>query len=551
MTATTTRPSRETDAAGSGGRPLAGLGSLVRFDLRRDRIRIPLWLATVTVLTVATAGAYADLYPTAAARQQAGEALATPAGLAMTGPVEYLAADHFGALMGLQMLGFTAVLAAVMSVLLVVRHTRAEEQTGRAELIRANVVGRHAHLGAALVCAVVANLGLGLLLWVGLGALGLEGMTWSGSLLYGVAHAAVGITFAGVAGVTAQVTEHARGASGMALSLVGLAYVLRATGDAGGGALSWLSPIGWAQGTYVYVTNRWWPLLLLAAATVVTVAIAVALSTRRDVGAGLRQTRPGAARASGALAHPIGLALRLHRGLLLGFATVLLLLGIAYGSILGELDAMLGSVEGIDEALAAVGGATPVESFLSLIMTLLAVFASVYVVLAALRARSEETAGRAEPLLATGLSRRHWLASHLAVAMIGGTGGLLLAGLGLGGTGALVLDDAALVPRLLGAALAYVPALWVTGGVAAALYGLAPRAATLAWVVPAYAFVVGYFGQLLQFPEWTGTLSPFAQVPQLPAEELTLAPLLVLLAIAAGLVAVGLFGFRHRGVNVT
>ncbi len=37
--------------------------------------------------------------------------------------------------------------------------------------------------------------------------------------------------------------------------------------------------------------------------------------------------------------------------------------------------------------------------------------------MAALRPRTEENAGRAEPLLATGLSRNHWLGSHLAIAL--------------------------------------------------------------------------------------------------------------------------------------
>lgn len=549
MTSTTTTTATRTHApAGrtATGSSLAGTPTLIRFVLRRDRIRIPVWLGALTLGTVATAASFGDLYRTAADRQVVAQTMNTPAGLAMTGPSRYLADYNFGSMMGHQMLGFTAVLVALMSVLMVVRHTRAEEETGRAELVRATVVGRHAHMTAAVTVTVATNLVLAALLAASLGGAGIEGFTWGGSLLYGAAHAAVGVALAGVAAVTAQVTEHSRGATGMAIAAIGLAYLLRAAGDVGSGALSWLSPIGWAQATHVYVDNRWWPLLPAVALAAALVAAAFVLSSRRDVGSGLRKARPGRAAASAALTRPLGMALRLHRGMLVGFAFAMALLGASYGSVLGDAEEMLGSIEMMRQAVAEIGGASMAESFASMVMMVIAVIASVYAVLAALRPRTEENDGRAEPLLVTGLSRARWLGSHLAVALLGGAGVLLLAGLGFGATGALTVGDAGLVPELLAASLAYVPALWVTVGVAVALFGLLPRATVLAWIVPLYAFVVGYLGEILQFPDWMSGLSPFGNVPQLPADEASAAPLVILTAIAAALVAVGIAAFRRR-----
>jgi ABC-2 type transport system permease protein len=481
--------------------------------------------------------------------------MSSPAGLAMTGPQHYLENYHFGSMLSHQMLGFMAIMVGLMSVLLVVRHTRAEEETGRAELVRANVVGRHAHLTAALGVVAATNILLALLIAASLGGLGLENVTWSGSLLYGTAHAAAGLVFAGVAAVCAQITEHSRGASGLALAVVGIAYVLRAAGDTGGGSdtsgLSWLSPIGWTQATWAFLENRWWPLLLALALAAVLVGVAVELSTRRDVGAGLRQPRPGAAAASNLLATPIGLALRLHRGLMIGFAVAMLLLGMAYGSILGQAEDMLAGIDVFQDAIAEIGGSTVAESFASMIMVIVAIIASVYVVLAALRARAEENAGRAEPVLATAVSRIRWLASHLVVVMIGSAVMMLAAGLGFGVSGAASTGDTALVGTLVGAALAYLPALWVAAGFAILLVGFAPKVAMLAWLVPLYSFVVSYLGQLLQFPQWTNNLSPFGHVPQLPADEPAATPLVVLTALAAVLVAGGLLAFREREVNVT
>jgi ABC-2 type transport system permease protein len=548
-TATATRapaPAR----SGTGGRALAGTGTLIRFDLRRDRIRLPVWIAALFLGTLSTANNYKTLYADPQDRASVVTTMDSPAGLAMTGPRHYLDDYGFGAMMGHQMIGFMAVMVGLMSILVVTRHTRNEEETGRAELVRSAAVGRHAHLAAALTVAAGANTVLALLLAAGLGGLGIDGIDSGGSLLYGFTHAAVGMVFAAVAAVTVQITAHTRGASGMALAVIGIAYVLRAAGDAGGNdTLSWLSPIGWAQRTYVYVDDRWWPLLLCLVLAVLCAGAGFVLSTRRDVGAGLRASRLGSPVASDALSTPLGFALRLHRGMLIGFGAGLFLMGAMYGSILGDAEDMLKNIDQIQEALQKIGGATTAESFASMVMIIIAVVASVYVVMAALRPRAEETGGRAEPLLATGLSRGRWVGSHLAVAMAGGTALLLLAGLGFGLSGAASASDGGLFLGLLGAALAYAPALWVTVGVAVVFFGWFPRASAAAWVVPVYAFVVGYLGRLLQFPDWMHNLSPFGHVPQLPAAEMSWTPMLVLTLLAAGLVWVGLEGFRRRDLE--
>ncbi|MBC7267448.1 MAG: ABC transporter permease [Streptomyces sp.] len=534
----------------TGGNTLAGTRTLLRFALRRDRIRLPVWVLALFLGTLVTAQNYKTLYPDAEDRANVAETMDSPAGLAMSGPRHYLDDYNFGAMLAHEMIGFMAVLVGLMSVLIITRHTRAEEETGRAELIRSTVVGRHAHLASALTVAVLANLALAVLLAVGLSGLGMDGIDASGSVLYGVTHAAVGIVFAAVAAVTVQITAHSRGASGMALAVIGLAYVLRAAGDSGdNAALSWLSPIGWAQRTYPYVDDNWLPLLLCLALAVACAAAGFVLSTRRDVGAGLRPEKLGSPVASATLATPLGFALRLHRGMLIGFGSGLFLMGVMYGSILGDAESMLEDIDQIQEALEQVGGATITESFASIVMVVLAVVAAVYVMMAALRPRAEETAGRAEPLLATGLSRSRWVGSHLAVAMGGGTFVLLLAGLGFGISGAASTGDAGLLWELLGAALAYAPALWVSVGVAVVLFGWFPRATSAAWIVPVYAFVVGYLGQILQFPDWMNNLSPLGHVPQLPAADMSWTPLLLLTLIAAGLVWLGLLGFQRRDLE--
>jgi ABC-2 type transport system permease protein len=548
-TATTkARPTAaEHDARGSGN-ALAGTGTLLRFAIRRDRIRLPVWILVLWLSSLSSVSNFESTYPEPADRAELADNLNSPAFLAISGPERYLSDYNYGSMAAHQLIGFFAIFVAMMSIFTVVRHTRAEEETGRAELLRANVVGRHAHLTAALTLAVLANLLLAVLVATSMGSLGMEGMTTSGSWLFGAVYAAVGILFAGVAAVTVQITPFSRGSSGAAMSVVGAAYVLRAAGDAGSDTLSWLSPIGWAQRTYVYVDDRWWPLLLEFGVGLAAIGVAFALSTRRDVGAGLRPPRPGRPTATDELARPLGFALRLQRGVLIGFCAGLLLFGMMYGSILGEAEKMIEDNEQLRETVEQLGGSVA-ESFASVIMSFLAIITAAFVVMAVLRARSEETSGRAEPVLATGLSRPRWAGSHLAVSLAGGTAVMLFGGLGFGLAGAASVEDGELFWKLTGASLAYTPALWVTGAIALVLFGWLPRFSAAAWALPAYSFFVVYLGELIEMPDGLTNFSPLGHVPQVPAAEMNWTPLLIMTALAAVLTWLGLAGFRRRDLE--
>ncbi|MBT8227421.1 MAG: ABC transporter permease [Dactylosporangium sp.] len=549
MTAATETRSAPPVARPPASNVLTGTGALLRFNLRRDRIRIPAWLGVITAIQVAGTSSYPDLYPTQADRQTQATIMAdNPAMRAMTGPGYGLDDYTFGAMMTNEYLGIMVVIVALMSVFLMVRHTRTEEETGRAELVRASVVGRYAQLTAAMATVALANVTLGTLIAVGMGGLGIETIDWSGSLMFGAAYASVGLVFAGIAAVVAQLSEYARAASGLAGALIGVAYAVRAVGDTADNGLSWLSPIGWAQASAPYVYDRWWPLGLALVVTGVLVAVAFALSGRRDIAAGLRAGRGGAAAASGLLGTPQGFAWRLQRASVLWWSFAMLLSGLAYGSAVDVMEEYADN-EVIQQMVEGLGGATLTESWLSMIIALLAIVCTVFAIIAALRPRREETSGRAEAVLATAVSRTRWVATHVLIALAGGAGLLLVVGLGLGGGAAIASGDGDYVWTVLAAALAYAPALWFTASLAVALFGLAPRAIGLVWVLLGYAVFIVYFGGLLDLPNGLLDLSPYTHIPRMPASDFAALPLIMLTVIASGLLAIGLVGFRRRSID--
>ena len=124
------------------------------------------------------------------------------------------------------------------------------------------------------------------------------------------------------------------------------------------------------------------------------------------------------------------------------------------------------------------------------------------------------------------------------------TVGSAAAGAGTGLSYGIAIHDLGQVPRMAGATLAQVPAVWVLIGVEALLFGLVPRATAVVWAVLGWCAVVVFFGTVLDLPDWMLDLSPFRHVPQLPAAPFELLPLVVLSAVAAALTAAGAVAAR-------
>ena len=528
---------------------VTGVGPLVRLAVRRDRVLLSVWAVLLAGMAGLSASATVGLYPDLASRVQAAQNInATSSLVGLYGRIYDVTA--LGALATIKLGGFGAALLGVLGLVLIVRHTRAEEEAGRLELVGAGVVGRYAALTAALLVTTTALVAIGALTS---GALIAAGLPSSGSIAFGLSWAGTGIAFAAVGAVAAQMTTSARGAIGAAGATLGLAYLLRGIGDSsdpdGLRWLSWLSPVGWAQQVRPYAGDRWLLLTPLLALAVATSAVAYVLLARRDLGAGLLTDRPGPATAPAGLRSPLGLAWRLHRVALAAWLVAFLLVGIVVGNIASDVGGLLNSAQARDMILRLGGRHGLTDAFLAAEFSIVGVLASVYGVQAAMRLRVEETALRAEPLLATAVSRARWTASHTVVAVLGTTALMVGAGLGAGTAYAAHTGDSAQIGRVLGAALVQLPAVWVLTGVVVAAFGLAPRFVAAGWAALAIFLLIGQLGAIFEFPQWVMDLSPYTHVPRLPGGPFGPTPMLWLLGIAAALTGVGFASFRRRDLG--
>lgn len=539
MTTATTTTGHFAVRTGGGTRQLAGTGTLLRFALRRDRMMIPVWVAVNALMILSMPNTLENLYATPADRADLVQDTATNASFrALIGPVF---GDSIGALTAWRVGVYAGALAAVLSMLLVVRHTRDEEESGRQELVASGMVGRRASLTAALLTAAVANAVLAVLVTAGL-----AGQGASGALAFGLGLAGVGMVFATLAAIVAQFTESARLARGLTAGLVGAAFVLRAAGDSasddGSSALTWVSPLGWLENLRPFAHERWWVLLLFAGATVVQGVVAYQLAGRRDVGMSFLPARPGPA--DGRLGTAGALAWRLQRGSVLGWSIGFFLAGVVYGGLTDGVADLVGDNDNAREIFQRMGGQSGItDAFLASMVGMLGLIAALYVVASVLRLHGEETSMRAEPLLANAVGRLRWAAGHLVIAFAGSALIMLLAGLGF------AVGYGKQLGPILGACLVQLPAVWVVGGLAVLLYGLLPRAAMAAWGVAGAILLIGWVGPALDVPQAVLDLSPFGHLPKLPGGGMEWGPVLALTGLAVVLVAGGLAGLRRRDMT--
>ncbi|RSM81218.1 ABC transporter permease [Kibdelosporangium aridum] len=512
-----------------------GTWPLVRHNLRRDRLTASVWVLLVPAMVVGTAKQYEEAFPTPQARAEFAAEVKTNTALnAFTGQLH---GDGLGNLALWKIGDIALMLVGLMAVLTVIRHTRAEEERGSVELLR---VGRFALLTASLVETVGLSILIGLL-----SAGAMAGFGVAGAGAFGAGIAAVGCVYAAVAALSAQLTERARTANAIAGAVLGVGYILRFVADGSGVLwLRWLSPTGWAHLVQPYGGNRWWVVAVPVGFAILTAATAYWLAAHRDFGAGVVPAKPG--RAGG----HANLPWRIHRGQLLGWTAAFVIVGLATASVAGGMRDMAdrsGTVaQEFFKRYAMTPDADVADAFIWLIILSFGYIAALYPMLAVVRMRTEETTGRAELTLSTGLSRMRWAAGHLAFAGLGVAVMMLAGGLAVG----LVYGRLALV---LGATASLIPAIWILGAIAVFVLGTLPRlAVACVWTVFVMLNVFGeVLGPVLGIDYWLANqVVPFHHLPKiLTGAAFDATPLIVLTAATALIAGAGLVSLKRRDLT--
>ncbi|HEY3436460.1 MAG TPA: ABC transporter permease [Actinotalea sp.] len=526
---------------------LVGTRTVVRLVLRRNRVRLVVWWVVLVGLFFYVTSYYQSIFTTQKALDDFAALSNTPSIRALTGLAA--APDTLGGAVWTKIWMSTALSLAFGIVFLVTRNGRAEEEVGRTELLRSRVLGLHASSAASWSILSVLCLAVGAGIAAVSVASGLDpaGTGAVGSLVLGASVTGVGLVALGVGAVAGRIASTARGANALGSSVLGVFYVLRMVGDLGDGRLSWASPVGWGQQMEPWGANRWWPLALLILLAVALLGVAAAMEARSDVGSGLLAARPGRAGAPRRYATPLGLALRLQRGAIIGWTLTILLAAMMFGSVVQAMSDLLADAGSAQALLRGTG----VKALLSMLVGMIALITAVFALQSAVQLRTDEASGIVEPQLAGAVSRTRWALERLLIPAVG-SAVLLLAGGALMGAGyGSLVDDPSQARVLALAALTYWPAVMVLVGVAVALFGWLPRLAVpITWGVLAAMWFIMIIGDALHLPRWLLDVLPFSATPYLPYESMSWMPVVLMTLVAALLISSGVGRFIQRDVQV-
>lgn len=524
---------------------ITGFNLLTRFVLKKEWKVLLLWALGCLMFVFVGVFAFVTIYPSATDRTAMAVAMSNPAMEALFGKL--IGGDNYtiGAMYSHTMTILTLSLFSVASILMMIRNTRAEEEHGMMELIQSFPIGRLAHSTSASLLLIGYNISLALLTGLLLLLMGDSSMDLNGSFLTGAMYGAIGLFFGSLALLAAQLSSNSRSATMTCFSLLGAAYIIRIIGDTGQEYLNVLSPLGLLYKSEPFVSNYWWPVGIVLLVTFVILGLAFYFQTKRDLGAGLLPDKTGKHLASSFLKQPIGFVFRLIKTALIAWTIGLVLLGITYGSVMGDVESLLAGNELIEQVISSDASQSIVTQFISIIMGVLAIAAVIPSIQVIVRLSSEEKHGRLQHLLVGTKSRSQILLTFIEVSLISL---VMIQGVQIAAFGvtASLSQNILSFREIFESGLVYLPAMAVMLSVAICLFGWFPKKLSLTWIVLGYCFFILYFSNLFDMPEWIKGLSPFYHIPERLDGEYNLTVLLYLTLVSVALSLVGIIGFKNR-----
>jgi len=517
----------------------------LRFITRRERITTSLWILSIVSSLLFFTALYPTLIPTNEEALALARTMQNPAMVAMMGPIYGLDSITQAIVMSQETLLWYLIAIAVMNIFLVTRHTRTDEELGRVELLLARPIASKTPTIAPILFALIVNTVISILSIIGLLIVDLEGTTFSGALTFGVVIGSVGFFFAALTLLLAQLFTTSTGVFTASLSLLGVSYIIRAFGDLLESSLTLFSPFGLTLKVRAFYTNDLWPIPILLLQAVVLIALAIFFNHVRDHGAGIIPQRAGRTHAPKSLLTPLGFVWRLSRSVTIVWGCALFILGLSYGSVIGELETFVQSNELMRTIILQGGPDTLTDGYVALIFALMSMVAGIPVMLSALRIRKEELRGRSELIFARPTDRIGVYLPFLFIAFIESILMTLLLALGLvlGSNNALALGE------MICYGFAYLPAIWLLSGIATFLVGVLPSLTSTVWILFASFFTISYVKQIAPVPSWLSALNPFELVPSVPIEPFKAKLLIVLTIMAALLTSGGVYRFERRDLD--
>lgn len=516
--------------------------------LKRDWKKIILWILGMGLFSGGFVSSFEEI---AKGQGLIGmfETLQNPAMIAMVGPtpVEIAAEYTLGAMYAHEMLLFCGLFAMIIAVIHVVGHTRKEEDLGLTELIRSFQIGRQSNSFAVMVEIVVIQMLLTIFISAILMSFGADTITLEGAFLFGASVGMAGVIGGVIGLVMAQIMPTSSSATGSALGIIGLLYIIRAGTDVSNVDLSQFNPLSWTYLTFPFTDNNWMPFAFVFIFSVVMIVIAFTLEGGRDLGSGYLPEREGRERAKKSLLSVRGLFIKINNGVMIGWMIGFVVMGAAYGSIYGDMQSFLESNEMMKQMFAQTGVSIE-KSFTGTIMMVMIALVSILPIAIVNKLFVEESRLHLSQLYATKVTRGQFYWTTIGLAIVTGLIGILFAAGALGGTAISVMDDSAVLGmgHFLASGYNFLPSVLFFTGLAALALGWAPRLGKAVYIYLGYSFILNYFGSMLDLPKWVSKTAVQGWLPQMPMDHFEAPIFIIITVISVALMFIGFIGYKRR-----
>jgi ABC-2 type transport system permease protein len=520
---------------------------LYRHHLRLLRKSAIAWTVALAGISVGVVTTYEDRYATPEELQAFADFEGVPAFEALLGRLVQLTTVEGATL---SRWGMFSVLAAVWGMLAGARLLRRAEERGHVEFLRAGAVGRRGLLLAALAAIATTHLLFALTIGVTHAGAGMDaGTSWA----LGGSMALLAFAFALAAALASQLVVSYRRAVGLVGAALGLFLGLRvvAAASATPDWMWWTTPFGWVG--FLHPADEAWTTVFAALGLLVVALLALTLTlAERDLGAAwLPDTGDEPRRAPRALGGHTSLAVRETLPGARTWGAVTAVAAVTFGVLARDFSDAVADLPTMVEMGNQLGWTAldTTEGVVAYAMSMVALLLAVFAAGQAAAIREEEASWRIEHLLVRPLGRVRWLVTRIAVSAVAVVVLALASGLAAW-LGTAIVGRTAGFGATMGAALNLVPVAWLALGVGIAVIGLRPR-----WTAPVVyasvlaAYLLDFVGGMLELPEQVLDLSPFRQLAAAPAEAISVAPLVVMVAAGLVLASLGVAGFRRRDLQ--
>ena len=553
---------------------LTNLGVFLAFTLRRNWVRFLTWFLIIVGMLAFIVYYYQKLFVDEKELETFVATVNSPSLLSLVGIITHPVSIG-GATWCKGWMMFSLMLG-IGILFLMTRNLRADEDQGRAELMRSNPLGIHVRLASSVIAMSALAVVIGVLSALTISAfdvchLGGKVMCLNpipSAWIFGLSITGVGLLGVGIGALANELSPSSGAANGLGVAIFGVFYFIRIIGDVQttwtpatgtdgiryltadgwGQTLSWFSPIAWGQKMDPWGANRWWPLLLSILLAALLVAIAWLIQARRDLGDSIAPERTGKANASAVLTKVWGLGARLQRGSMIAWFIGVFLFALIIGNVIAAMNDLLRNSN-----MGGVANLHLTDNLLSVVsylfMPLFGLVVAIFAAQSATLMRRDEAHGVLESQLGTSVGRVSWVLQRLAVTFVATVLLLALIGVAFGTSFDALVPGANQTGPIIAGMLAYIPACFTLVGLFVLGFGWWPRfSVAVTWIVISGLWIIMIIGLAVPIPEAVIKAMPFNATPKVPYDPMDWTPVLIMTLVAVVLIVVGLIGFRRRNV---